>query len=747
MRYEYFLFNVVVVFFPLVLSFWRPSFFLHHWGRAWLSIAVVACPFVLWDAWVAGTHWTFNSNYVLGFKVAGLPVEEIMFFFTVPFSCLYSWQMFFRPETIGHLPKAESTNTSEPEHHPSQGLAWLSWLWLVCLPFGIWFLWQGQQYTGLTLLALVTAWGLDRVLNIRLFQYGRFYLYLLLVVMFTLLFNGYLTYRPVVLYGEAYQVGIRIGTIPIEDFGYGLSLVACVTILFEWRKKQDRQYGSWLERLICWRFGGYRHQVNVVDSSLPVALSSPKRVAVIGGGLAGMTAAAYLGERGFQVTLLEKNGYLGGKAGAWSITHNDGSQAQIEHGFHAFFRHYYNLNTLLEKVGVTRHFRSIEDYTILTQNREVFRFKDVATTPLINLLSLSHHGIYRLSEVALSKTGPQMEVFLRYDAEKTFGAFDHISFAEFATQAKLPRNLMLIFNTFARAFFADSHRISMAELIKSFHFYYLSHNHGLIYDYLDEDYDTALLQPFRDFYQKHGVQTQCDIAVANIEKTPQGFMVEGEAYDYLILATDVVGTRHVVASSPDLRAFSPGWTEQILSLRPSQRYAVLRIWLDRDIHLQHPVFVITERYQILDAIALYHRAEQSSARWVETHGGGIFELHCYAVPDHIESNEQIRALFLEEFERYCPEIQGYHIVHEHLQVHQNFTAFHLNMYAQRPTTETPIPGLFLAGDWVKLPYPAMLMEAACMSGLLATQHILQQEGLQTIPLYSVPPTGFLVVES
>lgn len=729
MKYEYLLFNLLVIVFPLVLSFWRPTFFLHHWGRAWKAVFLVAIPYIVWDAYVTGAHWTFNEQYILGYKLFGLPWEEIMFFITVPFACLFSWQMFFKPETY--------------EQRYSKFLEMSSWLLLLAVPVGAWLYAQGKGYTGLMLIALGGSRLADAFLGTRLYQRWSFWINLVLVAVFTLIFNAYLTWRPVVQYGESYQIGFRVFTIPIEDFGYGLSLMAYVTILFERFKAHDAVHGSWLERFIERRLGGYRQFVHQPNTSLPTQIAGPKRVAVVGGGLAGMTAAAYLGERGFDVTLMEKEGYLGGKAGAWTVTLDDGFEAKVEHGFHAFFRHYYNLNNLLDKVGVTPHMKSVGDYMILTEKGEQFKFKDVATTPGINLLSLSHHGVYRFTEIAFSPAAPKMESFMRYEREKTFERWDDVSFAQFAEETKLPRNLMLIFNTFARAFFADADRISMGELIKSFHFYYLSHDHGLIYDYLDDDYDEALLKPFREFFAKHNVKAELDNPVTSMEALEEGFEINGDSYDYTVLATDVVGTRAIVTSSDSIRDKAPGFVESVETLKPSQRYSVLRIWTDRDINLEHPVFVITERRQVLDAVTLCHRAEKDSAAWVEENGGAVLELHCYAVPDDIPSEKEVRQYFLEELEEYFPEIKGYTVLHEYMQLNRNFTAFHRNLFKQRPTVETEVPGLFLAGDWVKLPYPAMLMEAACMSGLLAANAILEQEGVQTFPVESVPLEGIL----
>jgi lycopene cyclase domain-containing protein len=51
---------------------------------------------------------------------------------------------------------------------------------------------------------------------------------------FMLLANGYLTWRPIVIYGEAFNLGIRLWTIPVEDFFYGFSLIGLTVILWEY---------------------------------------------------------------------------------------------------------------------------------------------------------------------------------------------------------------------------------------------------------------------------------------------------------------------------------------------------------------------------------------------------------------------------------------------------------------------------------------------------------------------------------
>ena len=56
-----------------------------------------------------------------------------------------------------------------------------------------------------------------------------------------------------------------------------------------------------------------------------------------------------LAERGVAVTLLEAAPTLGGRLGAWPHTLPDGTAQVVEHGFHAFFRHYYTWRAILRR--------------------------------------------------------------------------------------------------------------------------------------------------------------------------------------------------------------------------------------------------------------------------------------------------------------------------------------------------------------------------------------------------------------
>ncbi len=217
MKCEYLLLNLLIVLGPLVMSFEKQMRFVEKWRYAFAAITITAAPYLVWDALVTERHWWFNPNYTFDARLANLPLEECLFFFTVPFAALFMW------ETIKfYFPLRKS--------RAAQSLRYLLWLGI---PLGFFLFARGKEYTGLMLIALGSSAILDVLLRTELFAQTRLVLYLLGLTIVTLIFNGYLTARPVVLYNEQYQLGVRLGTIPIEDFGYGFSLVLLVTILYE----------------------------------------------------------------------------------------------------------------------------------------------------------------------------------------------------------------------------------------------------------------------------------------------------------------------------------------------------------------------------------------------------------------------------------------------------------------------------------------------------------------------------------
>lgn len=500
--------------------------------------------------------------------------------------------------------------------------------------------------------------------------------------------------------------------------------------------------------LFCLRQG--RITYNAVSQDLPLLSdsgSSPLRIAIVGGGLAGLSAALVLSERGQNVTLLERNDYLGGKVGSWPIRLNDGSTANISHGFHAFFRQYYNLRRILGRLGADQFFRPMSDYLVITGEKSL-RFGSISPVPIFNIVSMLKEGFFSPA-IFLKLSAWRMMTMLAYDRDKIFKTWDHVSLEVFARKAGLASDFLAIMNNICRSYFSAENEMSMAEVFKASHTYFFSNGLGLVYDYMCDDYGATMIGPFGRALGRLGAEIRTGQHVQSVEVVDGGFMVDGECYDRLIIASDIRGSRDLVLSSSSIKDIDPLLCQRMKAMKSARPYSVIRLWLDSDPFAPDlPVFIFLERRLLLDSLTLVHRAEQESSEWSAMHSGAVIELHCYGVDgDGVPSSEEFLTGFVDDLCHYFPAIRDVRILHHELQVRDDFTSYAVGQDSSRPGTTCGIPGLTFAGDWIRLPMPAMLMEAACTSGLLAANQVLHELGLRPEPVESVPLKGLLSIAS
>jgi lycopene cyclase domain-containing protein len=221
---EYLIFNVIVISAPLLLGMLKKFYFVDKWKIAFVSIAVFLVPYFIWDSFVTGSHWFFNDRFILGVKSLNIPIEEISFFISVPFACLFTWEMIVQRFEIKKITFGR----------------WLRNFSHILFPVSVWLYLTAKEYTGFAVFAFYFSILFDWKLGADLLKDKRFYWFILLTLVFNLVFNGYLTWRPVVLYGTSYQLGIRIFTVPVEDFIYGTSLIIFTTSLYQKLKSKKK---------------------------------------------------------------------------------------------------------------------------------------------------------------------------------------------------------------------------------------------------------------------------------------------------------------------------------------------------------------------------------------------------------------------------------------------------------------------------------------------------------------------------
>jgi carotenoid phi-ring synthase / carotenoid chi-ring synthase len=469
------------------------------------------------------------------------------------------------------------------------------------------------------------------------------------------------------------------------------------------------------------------------------------RAVVVGGGIAGIAAATVLAERGVRVTLLEREPALGGRAGSFEQRLSTGEHVQMERGFHAFFRQYYTLRALLRRVDPELSMlRELSDYPILGPHGMVQSFRDLPKRAPLNVLALTQRTPYlRLPDLLKANRTAALEL-LAYDGERTYQRFDRHSAEQFLSSLGLPeRARQMLFDVFAHSFFNPESDMSAAELLMMFHCYFMANPEGLIFDVAREPLGVALWSPFERWLAARGVDVRTGVSAERVLRATSGKIAvehsDGRAEgELLVLALDVRALRELIARSPDLAALASS-TDSLVETRP---FAVWRLWLDRPVHRERPIFAGTTGMGLLDNISLYDRFQGESAAWSKTHGGAVVELHAYAVPPELDE-ARVRAELLAGLHAFYPETRGARVLHDSFSLRSDCPAFAPNMHARRPGVATVLPDVALAGDGIRVPVPCALMERAAVSGVLAANVLLAPLGVVSEPIRSVPTQGLL----
>ncbi|HAC62747.1 MAG TPA: UDP-galactopyranose mutase, partial [Cyanothece sp. UBA12306] len=218
--------------------------------------------------------------------------------------------------------------------------------------------------------------------------------------------------------------------------------------------------------------------------------------------------------------------------------------------------------------------------------------------------------------------------------------------------------------------------------------------------------------------------------------------------DYYVIATDVPGVKQLwgLIKGNNNDQIYQKITQQINQLAVADPFAVARFWFDRDFAWEHSDFSSLSGYKLTDSITLYHHIQQQFIDWAKRTGGSVVELHAYCYKEtEFPTQEALLTTFEQELLEIVPELVDANCLHRELVNQKNFSGYPPNSYQQRPETRTEIDNLFLAGDWVKMPFPCGLMERAVSSGLLAANEILNQEGLQRRTILTVTPEGLLKI--
>ena len=478
------------------------------------------------------------------------------------------------------------------------------------------------------------------------------------------------------------------------------------------------------------------------------ASSPPRTAVVLGGGIAGVAAATVLAERGVGTTLLEREPALGGRAGAFPLHLATGETVQMERGFHAFFRQYYNLRSLLRRISPDLDLLvPLRDYPILGPGGARQSFAGLPHRAPWNFIALTRRTP-ELTPKALRRIGLRAALsMLAFDQFHTYRRHDHRSATAYLDSLRFPAAARrMLFDVFAHSFFNPEPGMSAAELLMMFHFYFMGNPEGLVFDVARAPFSTAIWQPMQLHLSSLGAIVRTGAAAQGVRREGNRWVVQADtgrpvAGDAVVLALDVPGLQRLLPATP----FDGGpWTTQVGSLEVTLPFAVWRLWLDRPTAPDRAPFAGTAAFPLLDNISLFHLFEDESRAWAEAYGGSVVELHAYAVPANA-AEEQLKGAMLRGLHQLYPETRAAQVLDDVFLLRRDCPAFAPGSYATRPGVATPHPGVYLAGDFVRLTQPAALMERAATSGFAAANAILERWGLPPEPVASVRRRGVLPV--
>lgn len=218
MNYTYLLINIFVILFPLALSFDKKVFFFKKWKFVIPAILITGVVFLIWDLLFTKLEiWSFNPDYIVGIYLWGLPLEEMLFFLTVPYACVFIYECL-----NAYFPKNNFNKLSFGLSNIILGL---------CISM-LFFAYQ-RWYVLINFTFLFFVLGYVEYVNHKFrFMYRFYRTYLVSLIPFYIV-NGFLTSIPVVLYNDKENLGFRVGTIPFEDHFYLMSLLLMNIYLYE----------------------------------------------------------------------------------------------------------------------------------------------------------------------------------------------------------------------------------------------------------------------------------------------------------------------------------------------------------------------------------------------------------------------------------------------------------------------------------------------------------------------------------
>lgn len=433
-------------------------------------------------------------------------------------------------------------------------------------------------------------------------------------------------------------------------------------------------------------------------------------VAVIGGGCAGLSAAAALVEHGIQVTIFEASSQLGGRARTVAVENNS-LMHLLDNGQHILLGAYHETLALLKKVGLAEKdvvLRAPLQINMQTDTAQsAFSLKSASFLPApFNLLFalLFSKGLsfterlsaiklmYKLksTQYQLNRDMPLAQFLLLNDQSEQLTAMLWEPLCLAALNTPLDIASTRVFMNVLKDSFSGNKRNSDLLLPR-------------------QDLSQVISQPVAHYIREQGGTIKLNRRIRSLSEVTGGFNLETKDgqhfFSHVIVAVSPARVEKLVGSLPKLGRV----------VAQTKAYAFQPIYT---IYLQYPKDV--QLPQVMSGLT------GMSGQWVFDRGQlcgqkGLIAVIISAEGKHQKIGQDDLALMVaKELHHAYPQLPKplWHKV-----IAEKRATFSCTTHIARPTNKTPQANLFLAGDYTYADYPATI-EGAVRSGIKCAKLIL-----------------------
>ena len=453
----------------------------------------------------------------------------------------------------------------------------------------------------------------------------------------------------------------------------------------------------------------------------------PKRVIVMGGGLAGLSTAKHLVDAGHIPIVLEARDLLGGKIAAWRDADGD----VTETGLHVFFGAYPNAITLFEELGISDRLQWKEHAMLFAKPGSAKREFSMFNFP--PLPAPLNAGVAILSNTDLLTWPEKIKLGLGLIPAYLFGqeyveAQEGVTVLEWMRERGIPdRVTNEVFIAMSKALnFIDPDKLSMQCVLIALN-RFLQETHGSKIAFLDGSPTERLCEPLKEYIESRGGMVRTDSPVTRVlvndDKTVAGLLLRGNeviSADAYVNAMPVEAVKKLCP--PEWRGMP--YFDDLVHLR-GVPVMNLHLWFDRKLSTVDNL--IFSRSKLL---SVYADMSETCKGYASNDHSMLELVFAPAAGWLTKSDDEILQATLIELERLFPQeitadqskarVTKFTCVRTPTSVYETLPGCE----QFRPSQKSPISNFFMAGDFSKQRYLAS-MEGAILSGQLAAKVVAE----------------------